>query len=73
MVKWYGSRITTSFKRVEAQNGDTEWKKEETSVSLLKDTGHCCLCESDNRSLMNYYKGQDELGIICVNNWHAMG
>lgn len=70
---WQIDRHTIDVGRAEAQGIKMEWEEEETAVSQLKDMSHCWLCGSDNRSLMDYYRGQDDLGIICVNNWYVMG
>lgn len=39
--------------------------------SLLKNQDECYLCGNSNRSLINYYHKESEIGIICLNNWYV--
>ena len=40
--------------------------------SLLEDKSRCWMCGNDDQSLMGQYRGEDDLGILCVNNWYVL-
>lgn len=40
--------------------------------STLDNKEECCLCASNSRSLMGMYQGEDDLGIISLNNWYVL-
>lgn len=50
-----------------------EHKAQPSAESGLNDAVECYLCGSNKRSLMSYYRGMDDLGIICINQWYVMG
>ena len=45
-------------------------------ISRLDLTGYlekqCWLCGSDERSMMDYFRKFDDLGVICTNHWYVM-
>lgn len=40
--------------------------------SKLEDIDTCCLCGSNDRSMMDYYRKFDTLGLISVNDWYVL-
>ena len=44
----------------------------ESVESKLKDPKQCWLCGSDERSMMDYFRKFDDLGVICTNHWYVM-
>ena len=50
------------------------WERQEQSPadSALDDPAECYLCGNHNRSLMSMFRGRDDLGVICVNDWYVM-
>ena len=58
----------------EGQETGKTWERQEQSPadSTLDDPAECCLCGNHNRSLMSMFRGRDDLGVICVNDWYVM-
>ena len=58
----------------EGQETGKTWKRQEQSPadSALDDLAECYLCGNHNRSLMSMFRGRDDLGVICVNDWYVM-
>ena len=58
----------------EGQESGKTWERQEQSPadSTLDDPAECCLCGNHNRSLMSMFRGRDDLGVICVNDWYVM-
>ena len=55
------------------ETGKTWERQEQPSVdSTLADPAECYLCGNHNRSLMSMFRGRDDLGVICVNDWYVM-
>lgn len=48
-------------------------KVQPAAFSGLDDAAECYMCGNSRRSLMGYYRGKDDLGIICVNQWYVVG
>ena len=40
--------------------------------STLKEKAACCLCGSNDRSLMDYYRQFDTIGLISLNDWYVL-
>ena len=40
--------------------------------STLKEKAACCLCGSNDRSLMEYYRKFDTIGLISLNDWYVL-
>lgn len=59
---------STEMKRV-----NYEHKVQPPAVSGLDDAAECYMCGNSVRSLMGHYRGRDDLGIICVNQWYVVG
>ncbi len=61
------------FPAEEQETGRT-WEKQEQppAASTLSDPAECYLCGNHNRSLMSMFRGRDDLGVICVNDWYVM-
>ena len=58
----------------EGQETGKTWKRQEQSPadSTLDHPAECYLCGNHNRSLMSMFRGRDDLGVICVNDWYVM-
>lgn len=58
----------------EGQETGKTWERQEQSPadSALDDPAECYLCGNHNRSLMSMFRGRDDLGVICVNDWYVM-
>ncbi len=58
----------------EGQETGKTWERQEQSPadSALDDLAECYLCGNHNRSLMSMFRGRDDLGVICVNDWYVM-
>ncbi len=58
----------------EGQETGKTWERQEQSLtdSALDDLAECYLCGNHNRSLMSMFRGRDDLGVICVNDWYVM-
>ena len=74
----YFGGVLAGFKRqefpVEEQETRRTWERQEQppADSTLADTAECYLCGNHNRSLMSMFRGRDDLGVICVNDWYVM-
>lgn len=68
------ARFKTQDIPAEGQKTGKTWEKQEQSPadSTLDNPAECYLCGSHNRSLMNMFRGRDDLGVICVNDWYVM-
>lgn len=57
-----------------AQEKNSKWEfvTPEPAESHLKDKKKCWMCGNDDRSLMGAFRGSDDLGILCVNNWYVL-
>lgn len=40
--------------------------------STLKEKENCCLCGSNDRTLMDYYRQFDNIGLISLNDWYVL-
>lgn len=51
-----------------------EWEciTPEPVQSLLTDKSRCWMCGNDDRSLMGMYRGKDDLGVLCLNDWYVL-
>lgn len=58
----------------EGQETGKTWERQGQSPtdSTLDDLAECYLCGNHNRSLMSMFRGRDDLGVICVNDWYVM-
>ena len=58
----------------EKQETRGTWERQEQppADSTLADPAECYLCGNHNRSLMSMFRGRDDLGVICVNDWYVM-
>ncbi len=58
----------------EEQETRRTWERQEQppADSTLSDPAECYLCGNHNRSLMSMFRGRDDLGVICVNDWYVM-
>lgn len=54
------------------KNSKWEFVTPEPAESHLKDKKKCWMCGNDDRSLMGAFRGSDDLGILCVNNWYVL-
>ena len=52
--------------------GTWERKEQPPANSTLDNPAECYLCGNHNRSLMSMFRGKDDLGVICVNDWYVM-
>lgn len=52
--------------------GTWERKKQPPAESTLENTEECYLCGNHKRSLMGMFRGKDDLGVICVNDWYVL-
>ena len=59
-------------KTQEQEYHPVERKVPESVESKLKDPKQCWLCGSDERSMMDYFRKFDDLGVICTNHWYVM-
>ena len=61
------------FPAEEQETGRT-WERQEQppADSTLENPEECYLCGNHNRSLMSMFRGRDDLGVICVNDWYVM-
>lgn len=61
---------------IPAEEGHTKgtWERHEQAPadSMLENLEECYLCGNHNRSLMSMFRGKDDLGIICVNDWYVL-
>lgn len=57
-----------------AQEETRRWEfvTPEPAESHLKDKKKCWMCGNDDRSLIDLFRGSDDLGILCVNNWYVL-
>lgn len=58
----------------EEMNAQGTWERheQEPADSMLENPEECYLCGNHNRSLMSMFRGKDDLGIICVNDWYVL-
>ncbi len=58
----------------EEQETRRTWERQEQppADSTLSDPAECYLCGNHNRSLMSMFRGRDDFGVICVNDWYVM-
>ena len=74
----YFGGILAEVKRPEfsAEEQETRrtWERQEQppADSTLENPEECYLCGNHNRSLMSMFRGRDDLGVICVNDWYVM-
>ena len=74
----YFGGILAEVKRPEfsAEEQETRrtWERKEQppADSTLENPEECYLCGNHNRSLMSMFRGRDDLGVICVNDWYVM-
>ena len=74
----YFGGVLAGFKRQELPAEELEmrrtWERQEQppADSTLADPSECYLCGSHNWSLMGMFRGRDDLGVICVNDWYVM-
>lgn len=74
---YFGGALA-GFRRQELPTEEQEtrwaWERQEQppADSTLADTAECYLCGNHNRSLMSMFRGRDDLGVICVNDWYVM-
>ncbi len=74
----YFGGILAEVKRPEfpAEEQETRrtWERQEQppADSTLENPGECYLCGNHSRSLMSMFRGRDDLGVICVNDWYVM-
>lgn len=66
------SRQNRGVKKEEEHAG-YEHKIQPPTKSGLSDTAECYLCGNNERSLIGHYRGIDDLGIICINQWYVIG
>ena len=59
-------------KTQEQEYHPVERKVPESVESKLKDPKQCWLCGSDERSMMDYFRKFDDLGVICTNHWYVI-
>lgn len=52
--------------------GTRERKEQPPANSTLDNPAECYLCGKHKRSLMSMFRGKDDLGVICVNDWYVM-
>ena len=50
-----------------------EYKIQCSVESGLSDIAECYLCGKNRRSMIGHYRGNDDLGIICINQWYIVG
>lgn len=60
-------------KSAEKEHVNYEHKVQLPAVSGLDDAAECYLCGNSARSLVGHYRGKDDLGIICLNQWYVVG
>lgn len=74
----YFGGVLAGFRRQELPTEEQEtmrtWERQEQppADSTLSDPAECYLCGNLNRSLMSMFRGRDDLGVICVNDWYVM-
>ena len=71
-----GFAVTSKNKAIsdEERNTQRAWERleQEPADSTLENPEECYLCGNHNRSLMSMFRGKDDLGIICVNDWYVL-
>lgn len=40
--------------------------------SQLTDKSRCWMCGNDDQSLIGMYRGKDDLGVLCLNDWYVL-
>lgn len=74
---YFGGALA-GFRRQELPTEEQEtmrtWERQEQppADSTLENPEECYLCGNHNRSLMSMFRGRDDLGVICVNDWYVM-
>lgn len=57
----------------EGGNCNYEYKIQPPVESGLIEIAECYLCGHNKRSMIGHYRGNDDIGIICINQWYIVG
>lgn len=69
----FSYRRQCEYVEKEDENVAYEYKIQPSVESGLSDIEGCYLCGQNRKSLIGYYCGNDDLGIICINQWYIVG
>lgn len=69
----YSYRGKCEYVGKEGEHLNYEHKIQPPVESGLSNIAECYLCGHNRRSLIGHYRGNDDLGIICINQWYIVG